>query len=73
MVAEIVQSRGATAGYDPAEIGGHSLLSGFLTSAARAGAPIVKMKEVARHKSLDMLVGYVRDAQAFTKLRRGRL
>lgn len=39
---------------------------GFLTSAARAGASIFKMKKVARHKSLDVLAGYVRDAQAFT-------
>jgi site-specific recombinase XerD len=65
-VARIVQSRVAAAGYDPAEYAGHSLRSGFLTSAARAGASIFKMKEVSRHKSLDVLAGYVRDAQAFT-------
>jgi hypothetical protein len=31
------------AGLDPAEFSGHSLRSGFLTSAAEAGASIFKM------------------------------
>ena len=65
-VARIVQARAAAAGYDRSEYAGHSLRAGFLTSAARAGASIFKMKEVSRHKSLDVLAGYVRDAQAFT-------
>ena len=65
-VARIVQARAAAAGYDRTEYAGHSLRAGFLTSAARAGASIFKMKEVSRHKSLDVLAGYVRDAQAFT-------
>jgi len=65
-VARIVQTRVAAAGYDPSEYAGHSLRAGFLTSAARAGASIFKMREVSRHKSLDVLAGYVRDAQAFT-------
>lgn len=43
----------------------HSLRSGFLTSAAEAGALVFKMMEVARHKSVDTLRGYVRRADLF--------
>ena len=44
---------------------GHSLRSGFLTSAAEAGASVFKMMEVSRHKSVDVLRGYVRRADLF--------
>ena len=44
---------------------GHSLRSGFLTSAAGKGASIFKMMDVSRHKSVDTLRGYVRDAELF--------
>ena len=40
--------------------------NGFLTSAARAKASIFTMKDVSRHKSPDVLAGYVPDARAFT-------
>jgi formate dehydrogenase assembly factor FdhD len=43
----------------------HSLRSGFLTSAAANGASIFKMMDVSRHKSIDTLRGYVRDAEMF--------
>jgi hypothetical protein len=66
IVARIVQARVAAAGYDPGLFAGRSLRSRFMISAARAGASIFKMKEVSRHKRLDVLAGYVRDAQAFT-------
>jgi hypothetical protein len=36
-----------------------------LTSAARRGASIFKMRDVSRHKSMDVLQGYVRDADLF--------
>jgi formate dehydrogenase assembly factor FdhD len=48
---------------DPGAFSGHSLRSGFLTSAA--GASLFKMMDVSRHKSVDTLRGYVRDADAF--------
>jgi hypothetical protein len=44
---------------------GHSLRSGFLTSAAEAGASLFKLTEVSRHKSLDTLRGYVRRVDLF--------
>jgi hypothetical protein len=49
-------------GLDPAVFAGHSLRSGFLTSAAEAGASVFKMMEVSRHKSVDVLRGYVSHA-----------
>jgi hypothetical protein len=45
--------------------GGHSLRAGFLTSAASRGASIFKMMDVSRHRSVDTLRGYVRDAELF--------
>ena len=44
---------------------GHSLRAGFLTSAAGKGASIFKTMDVSRHKSVDTLRGYVRDAELF--------
>jgi hypothetical protein len=40
----------------------HSLRAGFLTSAARRGASVFKMRDVSRRKSMDVLQAYVRDA-----------
>ena len=39
--------------------------AGFLTSAAAKGASIFKMMDVSRHRSVDTLRGYVRDAEIF--------
>jgi site-specific recombinase XerD len=52
-------------GLDPKTLSAHSLRSGFLTSAARKGASVWKMQEVSRHKSIDVLSGYIRDAKLF--------
>ena len=64
-VARLVQARVAQAGYDAAEFAGHSLRAGFLTAAARSGASVFKMREVSRHKSMQVLADYVRDAELF--------
>jgi site-specific recombinase XerD len=64
-VANIVKAYAARAGLDPALFSGHSLRSGFLTSAAGNGASIFKMMDVSRHRSVDTLRGYVRDAELF--------
>lgn len=64
-VAEVVKQRAQQAGLDPAEFSGHSLRSGFLTSAAEAGASVFKMMAVSRHRSMDTLSGYVRSADLF--------
>jgi integrase len=64
-VARLVQARAAAAGYVAGDFGGHSLRAGFLTAAARSGASIFKMREVSRHKSMQVLADYVRDAELF--------
>jgi site-specific recombinase XerD len=64
-VADIVKAHAERAGLDPALFAGHSLRAGFLTSAAKRGASIFKMMDVSRHRSVDTLRGYVRDAEIF--------
>jgi hypothetical protein len=55
----------ARVGLDPAQFAGHSLRSGFLTSAAARGASVFKMMDQSLHKSMDVLRTYVRDAELF--------
>jgi site-specific recombinase XerD len=64
-VCVIVKSYAAMIGLDAATIGAHSLRLGFLTSAARRGASVFKMRDVSRRKSMDVLQSYVRDADLF--------
>ena len=64
-IATIVKAHAARVGLDPAAFAGHSLRSGFLTSAAARGASVFKMADQSRHKSMDTLRGYVRDAEIF--------
>ena len=54
-VAAIVKAHAQRAGLDPKLFAGHSLRSGFLTSAAARGASIFKMADQSRHKSMDTL------------------
>lgn len=64
-VANIVKAYAGRAGFDADTFSGHSLRSGFLTSAAAKGASIFKMMDVSRHKSVETLRGYVRDSELF--------
>jgi site-specific recombinase XerD len=64
-VADIVKAYAERVGLDPALFAGHSMRAGFLTSAAKRGASIFKMMDVSRHKSVETLRGYVRDAEIF--------
>jgi integrase len=64
-LALVVKARVAVAGLDPKDFSGHSLRAGFLTSAARSGASVFAMQAQSRHKSLDVLSGYVRSAKLF--------
>ena len=63
--AELVKAYARRVGLNAADFSGHSLRSGFLTSAAAKGASVFKMMDVSRHKSIDTLRGYVRDAEMF--------
>jgi hypothetical protein len=64
-IADVVKQRAEQAGLDPTAFAGHSLRSGFLTSAAESGASVFKMMAVSRHRSMDTLSGYVRSADLF--------
>ncbi len=63
-VADILVERLGEAGIT-GDFAAHSLRSGFLTSAARAGADLWKMMEVSRHRSVQTVRLYVRDAHLF--------
>lgn len=64
-VALIVKTHAEAAGLDAREFSGHSLRAGFLTSAAEAGADVLRMMEVSRHKRVETLRTYVRRASLF--------
>jgi site-specific recombinase XerD len=64
-VCILVKTYADRLGLNGADFGAHSLRAGFLTSAARRGASVFKMRDVSRHKSMDVLQAYVRDADLF--------
>ena len=64
-VALIVKRHAEAAGLDPQDFAGHSLRAGFLTTAAEAGADVLRMMEVSRHKRVETVQGYVRRANGF--------
>jgi len=61
IVAAIVKQYATRAGFDPAEFGGHSLRSGFATSAARAGKSEAAIMRQTRHKSVTVARRYIRE------------
>jgi integrase len=58
-VAEIVKRAVARAGLDPARFSGHSLRSGFATSAARGGADLAAIMQQTGHKNSNVAMRYV--------------
>jgi hypothetical protein len=62
---DVVKDGIAAIGLDAKKFGSHSMRAGWITTAARNGANVFKMKEVSRHKSTDVLAGYVRNAMLF--------
>ena len=66
-VANIVKLYADKAGLTADDFSGHSLRSGFLTSAASAGASPFKMMEISRHKSIETLAGYIRSENLFAE------
>jgi integrase len=61
-VAHILAQR---LGDDAPRFSPHSLRAGFVTAAARAGAPEHVIQRTTRHKSADVLRAYIRDLDAF--------
>ncbi|UOG90522.1 MAG: tyrosine-type recombinase/integrase [Candidatus Thiothrix sulfatifontis] len=64
-IAAIVKRYAEAAGLNPDDFSGHSLRAGFITSAAEAGANLFKIMDVSRHKSVQTVKGYVRNAELF--------
>lgn len=64
-VARIVKARVKAAGLDPKVFAGHSLRSGFITSAADAGSSLQSIATHAGHEKLDTTLGYVQVSDAF--------
>lgn len=64
-VARIVKARAQAAGLDPKVFAGHSLRSGFITTAADHGASLQSIADHAAHEKLDTTLGYVQVADAF--------
>jgi site-specific recombinase XerD len=64
-VALIIKARAKAVGLDPKVFAGHSLRSGFVTSAADSGASLQSIADHAAHKKLDTTLGYVQIADAF--------
>ena len=62
-VVNIVKAYAGRAGFHASLFSGHSLRAGFPTSAASNGASI--FMDVSRHKSVDTLRSYIRDAELF--------
>jgi site-specific recombinase XerD len=62
-VAAIVKAGASKLGLEAAA--GHSLRAGFVTSAVKRGANLLKITDVTGHRSLEMLKTYSRDAEAF--------
>jgi integrase len=60
IVAAVVKHYAQKAGFDPAAFGGHSLRSGFATSAARAGKSEASIMRQTRHRSLVVVRRYIR-------------
>ena len=63
-VAELIQTLARKAHLE-GDFSGHSLRAGFATSAAQAKVSLDCIARTTRHKSLSVLMGYVRPAQAF--------
>ena len=55
----------AAAGHDSSPLFRGLSRSGFLTEGAAQGATIFKLQEVSRHKSVQVLSDYVRNAELF--------
>jgi site-specific recombinase XerD len=64
-VANIVKAHAEAVGLDPAVFSGHSLRAGFVTSALQAGADVLRVMDVTRHRQINTLRVYDRRAKAF--------
>ena len=62
-VAKIVKRAVARVGLDPVLFAGHSLRSGFATSAARGGADLAAIMQQTGHKNSDVAMRYIQSGK----------
>ncbi len=62
----IVRRRAALAGLAEQDFGAHSLRSGFVTEAARQGAPIGEVMKLTGHRSVKTALGYYKAGEVST-------
>jgi integrase len=62
---EVIKQGIAGIGLNASKYGSHSMRSGWISTAARNGASVWKMKEISRHKTTDVLASYIREAELF--------
>lgn len=63
VVSSAVKRAIEAAGLDPEDFGGHSLRSGFVTSAGQAGVPLAKIAQKTGHRRLDTLKAYLHEVE----------
>lgn len=71
-IARIVKRIVSAAGLDAASFGGHSLRSGFVTSAARRHKPLDAIMRQTRHRSERVVLGYIRVANVLDETNAAR-
>lgn len=64
-VCLLVHQAAKLAGIAPERLGAHSLRAGLVTEAARHGKPVHQIMKQTRHKTLSVLLTYMRDADLF--------
>ena len=64
-VSLIIKKYASLAGLDPNKYGGHSLRSGFATSAAESGAEERNIMSMTGHKTTQMVRRYIQEANLF--------
>jgi len=72
-VARVVKGAAEVAGLDARQLSGHSLRAGHVTQAARCGVEERDIARTTRHRSVEVLRGYVREADTFRGASSGRL
>jgi integrase len=64
-IAKVVKRRAAAVGLDPANVSGHSLRAGLVTSAAKVGKPLPAIMAQTGHRNVGTVQGYIRRATLF--------
>ena len=64
-IARMVKRRAKAAGYDPEMFSGHSLRSGFATTAARAGVAEHRIMRQGRWTTSQAVRGYIQEGELF--------